>query len=246
MRIWSNKKKITVFFWMLKLPSDELKALCIYHLLLKELVPCEVSLYVLELEFLARKEDIFLFYELNVAYESSMFTQSQNTDKHNRYYRLYARAFELLHSLEDRYVNPIVACRIEELGNKWYWNETKIKYPSFWDHRLCFLFHLLVFLIPLWDLFRLIISWCIIRVHTLRLLNIIQTSMNQIKGINKLVFHNRRVSHCNFIYQLLIRVHDVVKPTEIQKTECVRKSSRELIIACDSDSRVCDLLTNGR
>jgi len=97
---------------MLKLPSDELKGLCVYHLLLKELVPCEVSLCIMELEFLERKESAFLFYELNVEYESGMFTQSQNTDKHNRYYQLLAKSFELLHSLEDRYVNPVVAYRL--------------------------------------------------------------------------------------------------------------------------------------
>lgn len=97
---------------MLKLPGDELKGLCIYHLLLKELVPCEISLFIMELEFLERKESAFLFYELNVEYESGMFTQSQNTDKHNRYYRVLAKSFQLLHSLEDRYVNPVVAYRL--------------------------------------------------------------------------------------------------------------------------------------
>lgn len=97
---------------MLKLPVSEIKELCLYHLLLKELVPCEVSLYALELEFLERKESAFLFYELNVAYEPGMFTQSQNYDKRNRRNRLYTKAFDLLHSLEDRCVNPIVAYRL--------------------------------------------------------------------------------------------------------------------------------------
>lgn len=97
---------------MLKLPSAELKRLSLYHLLLKELVPCELSLYILELEFLERKETVFLFYELNVAYEQGMFTQSQNRDKYNRCDRLRAKSVELLQSLEDRYINPVVAYRL--------------------------------------------------------------------------------------------------------------------------------------
>ncbi len=75
---------------MLKLPLEELKILYTKHLILKEFLINDVSLYILSLCFLYRKQIAFDLYN--------------NKD--------HKKALPLLESLEDRYINGIVAYRI--------------------------------------------------------------------------------------------------------------------------------------
>lgn len=81
----------------LNLPLLELKILYNKHLILKELLIKDTSLYILSLCFLHRKKLAFDFYFL------------EEKDK----------ALRLLESLEDRYINGIVAYRLGYCsGNK--------------------------------------------------------------------------------------------------------------------------------
>ena len=75
---------------MLKLPSVELQILYTKHIILKELLIKDVSLYILSVSFLYRKQLAFDFYDLD------------ETDK----------ALPLLESLEDRFINGVVSYRI--------------------------------------------------------------------------------------------------------------------------------------
>lgn len=73
----------------LKIPFSELKELYTRHLLLKEVILVELSLYILSLSFLSKKEKAFILYE---------------EEKEN--------AFTLLNKLEDRFINGVVSYRL--------------------------------------------------------------------------------------------------------------------------------------
>jgi len=87
---------------MLKLPLLELKILYTKHLILKELLIKDVSLYILSVCFLYRKQVAFEIYK------------TQN----------FKNALPLLKCLEDRFINGIVAYRIGycDDGDKFYTN----------------------------------------------------------------------------------------------------------------------------
>ena len=88
---------------MLKLPLSEVKILYNKHLILKELLIKDVSLYIFSICFLYRKQLAFDFY------------QKQD----------FKKALTLLKSLEDRFINGIVSYRIgfcDYNGEKFYDN----------------------------------------------------------------------------------------------------------------------------
>lgn len=76
----------------LRLPALELKLLYTRHLLLETVLLKELSLYILSISLVERKQKAFIFYE-------------QNADKSSE-------CLLLLESLEDRFVNGIVSYRI--------------------------------------------------------------------------------------------------------------------------------------
>lgn len=95
----------------LKLPLEELKILYTRHLLLKELFPQELSLLILSLCFIYRKQNAFDIY-LKYSYDQ------KECEKN---------VLPLLQSLEDRFINGIVSYKIGYCGaDKFYYNAYNI------------------------------------------------------------------------------------------------------------------------